>query len=118
MTGKTNAFPALALMVIGSLMGYLAATSERSRTGVAAPSSTDSRPAAELAGRSSCCPEETGRGALLALAGRDEAARTTAIQDGKKPSILVIFGDDIGQTNVSAYSMGLMGYGTPNIDRI
>jgi arylsulfatase len=37
---------------------------------------------------------------------------------GKKPNILVIFGDDIGQTNVSAYSMGLMGYRTPNIDRI
>src|ERR1700691_2139065 len=36
----------------------------------------------------------------------------------KKPNILVIFGDDIGQTNISAYSMGLMGYRTPNIDRI
>ena len=35
-----------------------------------------------------------------------------------KPNILVIFGDDIGQTNVSAYTMGLMGYRTPNIDRI
>ena len=35
-----------------------------------------------------------------------------------KPNILVIFGDDIGLTNVSAYSMGLMGYRTPNIDRI
>ena len=35
-----------------------------------------------------------------------------------KPNILVIFGDDIGQTNVSAYSMDLMGYRTPNIDRI
>jgi len=35
-----------------------------------------------------------------------------------KPNILVIFGDDIGQTNISAYSMGLMGYRTPNIDRI
>jgi len=37
---------------------------------------------------------------------------------GKKPNILVIFGDDIGITNVSAYSSGLMGYETPNIDRI
>jgi arylsulfatase len=37
---------------------------------------------------------------------------------GRKPNILVIFGDDIGQTNVSAYSFGLMGYRTPNIDRI
>jgi arylsulfatase len=35
-----------------------------------------------------------------------------------RPNILVIFGDDIGQTNVSAYSFGLMGYETPNIDRI
>jgi arylsulfatase len=36
----------------------------------------------------------------------------------KKPNILVIFGDDIGQTNISAYSFGVMGYKTPNIDRI
>jgi arylsulfatase A-like enzyme len=36
----------------------------------------------------------------------------------KKPNILVIFGDDIGQSNISAYSKGLMGYKTPNIDRI
>jgi arylsulfatase A-like enzyme len=35
-----------------------------------------------------------------------------------KPNILVIFGDDIGIANVSAYSDGLMGYTTPNIDRI
>lgn len=35
-----------------------------------------------------------------------------------KPNILVIFGDDIGISNISAYSDGLMGYETPNIDRI
>jgi len=35
-----------------------------------------------------------------------------------QPNILVIFGDDIGQTNISAYTMGLVGYRTPNIDRI
>ena len=35
-----------------------------------------------------------------------------------KPNILIIFGDDIGQTNISAYSEGLVGYRTPNIDRI
>ncbi|HEX4414170.1 MAG TPA: arylsulfatase [Lacipirellulaceae bacterium] len=35
-----------------------------------------------------------------------------------KPNILVIFGDDIGIANVSQYSNGLMGYETPNIDRI
>jgi arylsulfatase len=36
----------------------------------------------------------------------------------KKPNIVIIWGDDIGQSNVSAYSMGVMGYRTPNIDRI
>lgn len=36
----------------------------------------------------------------------------------KKPNILVIFGDDIGIANISAYSDGVMGYATPNIDRI
>ncbi len=35
-----------------------------------------------------------------------------------KPNILVIWGDDIGQSNISAYSMGVMGYRTPNIDRV
>jgi len=36
----------------------------------------------------------------------------------KKPNIVIIWGDDIGQTDVSAYSMGLMGFHTPNIDRV
>jgi arylsulfatase A-like enzyme len=37
---------------------------------------------------------------------------------GRKPNILVIFGDDIGIPQISAYTMGMMGYRTPNIDRI
>jgi arylsulfatase A-like enzyme len=36
----------------------------------------------------------------------------------KKPNIVVFWGDDIGQSNVSAYSHGVMGYKTPNIDRV
>ncbi len=36
----------------------------------------------------------------------------------KKPNILIIWGDDVGITNLSCYSDGLMGYRTPNIDRI
>src|SRR5689334_5155162 len=35
-----------------------------------------------------------------------------------KPNILVIFGDDVGQSNLSAYTRGVVGYKTPNIDRI
>ena len=36
----------------------------------------------------------------------------------KKPNILVVWGDDVGQSNISAYTRGLVGYKTPNIDRI
>ncbi len=36
----------------------------------------------------------------------------------KQPNILVLWGDDIGITNLSCYTDGLMGYKTPNIDRI
>src|SRR5262245_9182549 len=36
----------------------------------------------------------------------------------QRPNILVIFGDDIGVPQISAYTMGMMGYRTPNIDRI
>jgi arylsulfatase len=47
-------------------------------------------------------------------------AQTTqaATPSGGKPNILVIFGDDIGYWNISAYNRGMMGYRTPNIDRI
>src|SRR5215831_17499498 len=44
--------------------------------------------------------------------------RAQAQSAAKKPNILVIFGDDIGIPQVSAYSQGMMGYKTPNIDRI
>ena len=52
-------------------------------------------------------------GALLLTA----FASAAAAQESK-PNILVIWGDDIGQSDISAYTFGLMGYRTPNIDRI
>ncbi|HEX3079563.1 MAG TPA: sulfatase-like hydrolase/transferase, partial [Puia sp.] len=41
-----------------------------------------------------------------------------AFAQTKKPNILVIFGDDVGQTNISAYGLGVMGYKTPNLDKL
>ncbi len=41
-----------------------------------------------------------------------------AVEAQEKPNILVVWGDDIGNTNISANTHGLMGYRTPNIDRI
>ncbi|HZI54234.1 MAG TPA: sulfatase-like hydrolase/transferase, partial [Chitinophagaceae bacterium] len=43
---------------------------------------------------------------------------TDAMAQAKKPNILVIWGDDIGYWNPSVYNHGMMGYKTPNIDRI
>jgi arylsulfatase A-like enzyme len=51
--------------------------------------------------------------ALLCAVGQESQAA-----EAKKPNIVVIWGDDIGQSNLSAYTMGLMGYRTPNIDRV
>jgi hypothetical protein len=56
--------------------------------------------------------------AMVGLAVFGTASISVAQTPAAKPNILVIFGDDIGQTNVSAYSFGVMGYRTPNIDRI
>jgi len=53
-----------------------------------------------------------------ALAQAQRAAPTQAASPSGKPNILFIMGDDIGWFNVSAYNMGVMGYRTPNIDRI
>ncbi|MNK52121.1 Arylsulfatase precursor [compost metagenome] len=46
------------------------------------------------------------------------ALGASAAMAADKPNILVIFGDDVGQTNISAYGKGVVGYQTPNIDRI
>ena len=54
---------------------------------------------------------------LVTLAATLLFAAFAQAQD-KKPNIVVFWGDDIGQSNVSAYSHGLMGYKTPNIDRV
>jgi len=54
---------------------------------------------------------------LASLAAVTMAAAPSAAQQ-PKPNILVIMGDDIGYWNISAYNRGMMGYSTPNIDRI
>jgi len=47
-----------------------------------------------------------------------QAQAQPAAASGKKPNIVVIWGDDIGITDLSVYSLGLMGFHTPNIDRV
>jgi arylsulfatase len=56
--------------------------------------------------------------AVLATAALLTGAGVSAQAADRKPNILVIWGDDIGIHNISAYNLGIMGYHTPNIDRI
>src|SRR5450755_3495451 len=46
------------------------------------------------------------------------AGAPATAQQQQKPNIVIIWGDDIGQSDISAYSHGLMGFKTPNIDRV
>jgi len=55
---------------------------------------------------------------VLVLAMLGVPSISFAQSEPEKPNILVIWGDDVGQSNISAYTLGLMGYKTPNIDRI
>jgi hypothetical protein len=105
MTRKSTILQALALMAIGSLMGYAAASADRFRSAVAAQPPGDLSPTAAVTQETSCGAGNNGRGTLLALAEHTRTAAANAAQDGKKPNILVIFGEDIDLTNVSAYSM-------------
>jgi arylsulfatase len=111
-------FQMMAVLAIGLLGGYLAASGRFQfplRAEAAPPATTAPTTTAP------CC-DGADRGLLLARADVPVAAALPLAAGqpagGKTPNILVIFGDDIGQTNISAYSFGMMGYQTPNIDRI
>ena len=54
----------------------------------------------------------------LALVGFALLSGLAQAQPQQKPNVLIIWGDDIGYWNLSAYNLGMMGYKTPNIDRI
>ncbi len=115
---------AVVMTAAGALLGYAAGAGKLGPlpqpSAAAAPEGqAEDKPAAvSTAGtpQVGCCPDALTKGELLARA--DPKAAAADPPSGKKPNILVIFGDDIGQANVSAYTMGLMGYRTPNIDRI
>src|SRR5262249_29847063 len=87
---------ALLTLALGALLGYAAASGKfnlfKQPGATAAP---QDRPAAQKADE-------------------DRPAKS----NGKKPNIIIIWGDDIGQSNLSCYTKGLMGYQTPNIDRL
>jgi arylsulfatase len=126
---KRLPWQALVCLSTGVALGLWMARSEVAVTSKSlaeeASSAATSATAVSSAGRNSCCDQPRAEGSQLALATAPAllASHNAAVlqkQDaaGKKPNILVIWGDDIGQFNVSAYNLGMMGFKTPNIDRI
>src|SRR5262249_49094404 len=100
--------------------GYAAASNKLNlaqwvRGGEPASAPQSGQPATAPEPQPSCCD---GTGEVLTLARHNARVAAQAQKDGKKPNILVIMGDDIGIPQISAYTQGLMGYRTPNIDRI
>ena len=71
-----------------------------------------------ITGRTTLRAAAFGAVATLCLLPSTAHAQRGKSAQGQRPNILVIWGDDVGITNISAYSRGLMGYKTPNIDRI
>ena len=135
----------LSVLVAGGLFGYVIARADVTARPAGAtvpaanavnPQSLVAKPAAATdvkvetkaaVNGLACCMEPSGKDQLLALADIDfkEAIQLAQAQpaktptaSGKKPNILVIFGDDIGLWNLSVWNRGMMGFKTPNIDRI
>ena len=113
---KAN-LPLLIALAVGAVGGWAAASGKfdsllRAEQKAAAPAEPATSPLGTPG--SDCCisPEKAS------LVAHNQKVSANLQKDGKKPNICIIWGDDIGQSNVSAYSMGLMGYKTPNIDRV
>jgi arylsulfatase len=111
-----------AILALGAVLGYLAATCDvdhfgQVRADATPPSGTPGlqlEPAPPVT-----CTGGADKATLLAAAAAEGLLQAPASQpSARKPNILVIFGDDIGIPQISAYTQGLMGYRTPNIDRI
>jgi arylsulfatase len=123
---KSFRFRTMTLATFGALLGYAAAAGNAKIDAAASASvpgekSTSRATAASLPNFTAAtisCSDGTNKEVLLALAAQNQKVAAAAQKAGKKPNICIIWGDDVGQSNISAYSMGLMGYRTPNIDRV
>jgi arylsulfatase len=109
----------LTVLAVGAVVGW-AAGSGRLDSILKAEQTPTSQPAVGSVAKSAgdCCTIADRTAALARLAAHNQKVSANLQKDGKKPNILVIFGDDIGIPQISAYTQGLMGYHTPNIDRI
>ncbi|HTN04306.1 MAG TPA: arylsulfatase [Planctomycetaceae bacterium] len=126
---KRSSVSAIAMIAVGGLLGFAAASVEFRPAAHAAISgkSTQSAPGVDLSMESatpcgttgqSCCSNLLNREVQVALAGHNELALASLAQSGKQPNIVVIMGDDIGIWNIGAYHRGMMAGRTPNLDKL
>ncbi len=120
---NTFRWQALALVALGSALGYVAAIGTQRGSDAAW---ANSPPAADRPHSSdgACCSNVNRHEVLVAMAdvelAQAQAAKKAApaAAPGKKPNILFIMGDDIGWFNIGAYHRGIMAGRTPNLDKL
>jgi arylsulfatase len=114
---KNIRFPVVTALIVGALLGFIAAS--KNVKPEADANAADSTKALSKEQATKSTPKNVSQQVAQLPATATLTAATSAVgANGKKPNILVIWGDDIGYWNVSAYNQGMMGYKTPNIDRI
>lgn len=113
---------ALAFVLCGATLGFMAANgswyNQLQGKDTSPPVTVRLLEGADLKATNDCCSPSLPAQEAMAVSIHNSKVTAKAAKDGKKPNILVIFGDDIGIPQISAYTQGLMGYRTPNIDRI
>jgi arylsulfatase len=120
---KNSRVQALLILAAGALLGYGAATGfapwswSPSAQGGPQESGKKQADSAPVKGGADCCTEGTSKGILLAKASGKRLARLAA-DNGKKPNILFIMGDDVGWFNIGAYHRGMMSGKTPHLDKL
>jgi len=111
-------FASVALVAAGATLGWAVATDRLDFSRSASASIEANAPSSATLPAKPCCEAGVNPAELALIAAHNQKVTANAQKDGKKPNICIIWGDDIGQSNISAYSHGVMGYKTPNIDRV
>ena len=112
----------VAVLAVGAVLGYLAAAGKLNpfadaATRVQQREAVAAKPAEPGTCAPGCC-NSLDKAQLQSLAAHNQKVAKKEQDTGKKPNFLIIWGDDIGGFNISAYNQGVMGYKTPNIDRV
>jgi arylsulfatase A-like enzyme len=112
----------LLAVAFGSVLGYVVASSQLQNPLRASLSPQPQTKVATLPEQCTdlgdCCAKGLSRSEETLLVSHNQNVAASAAQTGRKPNILMIWGDDVGWNNPSAYNRGMMGYQTPNIDRV